>query len=82
MNSMVFSGNKPLLEISQTLRKGEMQGQLDKANQIAALSAAVAVEQIFAAVDIERRPGFRVQGTKSDELGALSCGPPTPIQLP
>jgi hypothetical protein len=47
-------------EISQALRKGEMQGQLDKANQIAALSTAVAVEEIFLGIDIERRPVFRV----------------------
>ena len=62
--------NVLLLEISQALRKGEMQGQLHKANQIAALSAAVAVEEILPGVDIERRPGFRVQWTESDELGA------------
>ena len=52
--------NSLLLEISQALRKGEMQGQLDKANQIAALSTAVAVEEIFPGIDIERRPAFRV----------------------
>ena len=46
-----------------------MAGQLDKANQIAALAAAVAVEDIFARVDIERGPGFLVQRTESDELG-------------
>jgi hypothetical protein len=36
-----------LLEISQALPKGETEGQLDKANQIAALSPAVAVEEIL-----------------------------------
>jgi len=71
-----------LLEISQALRKGETLGQLDKANQIATLSAAVAVEKILPGVDIERRPGFRVQGTESDELGALTCGPAAPVPLP
>ena len=37
-----------------------MAGQLDKANQIAALAAAVAVEEILSGIDIERRPAFRV----------------------
>ena len=47
-----------------------MAGQLDKANQIAALSAAVAVENIFARVDIERGSGLLVQRTESDKLGS------------
>src|SRR6266478_2041329 len=59
-----------------------MTRQLDKANQIATLAATVAIEEIFARVDIERRPGFRVQGTKSDELGAVSGGPGGPVLLP
>lgn len=59
-----------------------MAGQLDKANQIAALTAAVAVEEIFASVDIERRVGIRVQRTESDELGAVAGGPGHPILLP
>ena len=45
-----------------------MAGQLDEANQIAALAAAVAVENIFASVDIERGPGLLVQRTESDKL--------------
>jgi len=71
-----------LLEISQALRKGEALGQLDKANQIAALSAAVAVEEILPGVDIEGRPGFKVQGTESDELGARTCASAAPVPLP
>ena len=71
-----------LFEISETLAEGQMPGQLDKANQIAALAATVAVEEIFAGVDIERRPGFRVQGTESDELGAVTRRPAGPILLP
>ena len=58
-----------------------MTRQLDKANQIATLAATVAVEEIFAGVDIERRPRFRVQGTESDELGAATGGPGDPILL-
>jgi hypothetical protein len=47
-----------------------MAGQLDEANQIAALAATVAIEDILARVHIERGPGLLVQRTESDELGA------------
>ena len=41
---------------------------MDEANQVAALAAAVAVENILARVHVERRPGLVVQRTESDEL--------------
>jgi hypothetical protein len=59
-----------------------MTRQLDKANQISTLAATVAVEEIFAGVDIKRRPRFRVQGTESDELAAVAGGLGDPILLP
>ena len=71
-----------LLEVSNTLAKGQMTGQLDKANEIATLAATVTVEEIFASVDIERRPGFRMQRTESNELGAESDRPGGPTLLP
>jgi len=71
-----------LLEVSEALAKRQMAGQLDKANEIAALAATVIVEEIFASVDIERSAGFRMQGTQSDEFGAVSGGPGGPILLP
>src|SRR5438552_10816200 len=71
-----------LLEVVDTLAKGQMTGQLDKAKEIAALTATVTVKEIFAGVDIERRAGFRMQGTKSDELGSVSDGPGGPMLLP
>ena len=71
-----------LLEVSETLAKGQMTGQLDKANEIAALATAVTVEEIFADVDIERRPGFRMQWTESNEFGAESDRPGGPTLLP
>jgi hypothetical protein len=71
-----------LVEVSEAFAEGQMTGQLDKANEIAALTATVTVKEIFAGVDIERRPGFRMQGTESDELGAVSGGPVGPILLP
>ncbi|HEY6369607.1 MAG TPA: hypothetical protein VIX37_03445 [Candidatus Sulfotelmatobacter sp.] len=58
-----------------------MTGQLDKAKEIAALSATVTVKEIFAGVDIERRAGFWMQGTESDELVAVSGGPGGPMLL-
>jgi hypothetical protein len=42
----------------------------------------VTVKEIFAGVDIERRSGFRVQRTESDELAAVSGVPGDPILLP
>jgi hypothetical protein len=57
-------------------------GQLDKANEIAALAATVTVEEIFVSVDVERRSGFRMQRTESNELGAESDRPGGPTLLP
>jgi len=71
-----------LLAVVDTLAKGQMTGQLDKANQIAALTATVTVKEILAGIDIERRAGFRMKGTESDELGAVRGGPGDPILLP
>src|SRR6266568_655416 len=71
-----------LLEVNEAFAEGQMTGQLDKAKEIAALTATVTVKEIFAGVDIERRAGFRMQGTKSDELGAVSDGPGGPMLLP
>src|SRR5258708_37631306 len=59
-----------------------MAGQLDIAKEIAALAATVTVKEILAGIDIERRAGFRMKGTESDELGAVRGGPGEPIQLP
>src|ERR1700676_1911827 len=54
------------IEAGKALAERQMPGQLDKANQIATLATAVAVENILARVDIERRPGLLVQRTESD----------------
>ena len=71
-----------LLEVGETLAEGKMTGQLDKAKEIAALAATVTVKEIFAGVDIERRAGFRMKGTESDELGAESDRSGDPMLLP
>jgi len=59
-----------------------MAGQLDKAQEIASLSATVTVKEIFAGVDIERKGGFPVQRTEADELVAVTGRPGDPVLLP
>ena len=71
-----------LIQVGEALAEGQMAGQLDKANQIAALAAAVAVEDILAGVDIERRPGLVVQRTEPDELGTATGRLTGPVLLP
>jgi len=53
--------------------------KLHEANQVAALPAAVTVEQILAGVDVEGGAGFLVQGAESDELGASLVGEAAPV---
>ncbi len=79
--SRVSGRSALLLEVSDTLVKGQMTGQLDKANEIAALAATVTVKEILAGIDIERRPGFRMQWTESNEFGAESDRPGGPTLL-
>jgi hypothetical protein len=71
-----------LLEVSETLAERQLARQLDKTQQIAALTATVAVEEIFASVDIERRAGIPVQGTEADELGTMTGRSRDPVLLP
>jgi hypothetical protein len=68
-------------EIGEALAEGQVLGYFDKANQIAALAAAMAIKEILADVDVEGRPSLGVQGTQSYELRALTCWPATPILL-
>src|SRR5215469_18890147 len=52
--------------------------QLDKTNQVAALTTAVTVEQVLAGIDVKGRARFPVQGTQPHELlaGASAAGGP------
>ena len=59
-NSRVGGRSALLLEVSEALAERQMTRQLDKANQIAALTATMTVEEIFAGVDIEGRTDFLV----------------------
>ncbi len=69
------------LEIGEALAKRQMPRELDKANQIATLTATMAVKEILAGVDIEGRPSLGVQGAESHQLGALTRWPADPILL-
>ena len=69
------------LEEGETLSEGEMLGQFDKTNQVAALSTAMAVEEILAGVDVEGRACVAVQGTEPDELLAACGGASGPVAL-
>ena len=52
--------SSPRIEMGEALAERQPARQLDKANQVSALAAAVAVENIFARVDVKRRPGLRL----------------------
>ena len=71
-------------EIKNTLAKGEMAAQLDEANQVTALSAAMTVEQVLMRVDVEGGMGFLMQWTEADKLRASSngmTGPVVPLEV-
>jgi len=59
-SSRVSGRSALLLEVGEALAERQMTRQLDKAKEIAALTATMTVEEIFAGVDIERRVGFLV----------------------
>lgn len=71
-----------LLEVEEALAEGQMPRQLDKAQEIATLTAAVTIKEIFADVDIEGRASFRMQRTEADELGAVADRTGDPVLLP
>ena len=57
-HAVAFLGRDWLPEVGDALLEGQALGELDKADQIAAAAAAMAVEEILAGVDVERRPVF------------------------
>ena len=62
-----------LLEVSKALAEGQMAGQLDKAPGDRRPGRRHDIKEIFAGVAAsEQKPGFRVQRTESDELGAVT----------
>ena len=78
------SGSEFLRQVDDTLAKGEMARQFDKANQVAAAPTAVTIEQVFLSIDVERGMGLLMQRAESDELrpGAdLLAFPLVPVQV-
>jgi len=59
-----------------------MTGQLDKAKEVAALTATVTVKEIFAGVDIRTKGGFPNAGDRVRRTRAVSGGPGGPMLLP
>ena len=59
----------------------KMLRKLHKANQVTAALTAVAVEQILTGIDIERRPGVRVQRAQSHELFSRADAVSVPVAL-
>jgi hypothetical protein len=70
-----------LVQMNNGFVKSEIEVKLDKANKVTAAAAAVAVEDIFACVDVERRMAFRMQWTQTNELLGAN-GPCHPVALP
>ena len=62
------SGRYFLFKECDGLAERQMEVELDKANQIATLAAAVAVEQILGGIDVKRRTSLLVQRTQADKL--------------
>src|SRR5713226_5658100 len=73
-----------LFQTGEAFAEGEVLGKLHKADQVTAALTAVTIEQILAGIDIERRPGIRVQRAESHELlsrGDAATGPVAPLQV-
>ena len=78
------TGRPLLAQMGDALAERQMQEKLDKTDQIAAPSAAVAIEQIFAGIHIEGRAAFLVQGTQPHPLlpgTGATRGPVVPLQV-
>jgi hypothetical protein len=54
--------------MSKSSMKREIEGKFDKANEVAAAAAAVAVENVFGRIDVEGSTSLAVQRTESDEF--------------
>ena len=77
----IFFSSGRWIEISKTFVEGQVMGELKEANQIAALPAAVAVEDILACVDVEREPALLMQRTETHIL-PTARRPANPVLLP
>src|SRR5215468_11370391 len=62
------SGCEFLLEQRHRLVERQIEGELDEADHVAAAATAVAVEQVFTGIDVERRAALLMQRAQTDEL--------------
>jgi hypothetical protein len=70
--------------MSKSSTKREIEEKLDKPNEVAATTAAVAIEDLLGCIDVEGRSAFGMQRTHSDEflVGAnLPCRPVAAPQI-
>src|SRR4051812_4856447 len=71
-----------LLQIGHGMAKRKVLRQFDETDQVAAEATAMAVEQILARVDIERRMVLAMEGTESHELLPVEAARERPVVLP
>src|ERR1700682_4567988 len=73
-----------MLQVGDAFAKGKLLGKLHEADQVATAVTAVAIEQILAGIDIERRLRIRMQRAESPDLVAgadMVSGPVVPLQV-
>src|ERR1051325_8588830 len=73
-----------LFEMAHTLAKGQIQEQLDKADQVTAPATPVAVEQVLMDIHIEGRTGLSMERTQPDQLrqrAGTTRFPIVPLQI-
>ena len=56
--------------------------QLDQPDEVAPAATTMAVEEILAGIDVERRPGFPMEGTQAHKLGRISGAASHPVAAP
>src|SRR6202453_4234333 len=77
----IFFSSVRWIGISNAFVEGQLMRELEEANQIAALPAAVAVEDTLVCVDVERGPALLMQRTETHILPTAGR-PANPVLLP
>ena len=73
-----------LFEMAHTLAKGQLEEELDKADQVTAPATPVAVEQVLVGIDIEGRTSLSMERTQPDQLlprAGTTRFPVVPLQI-
>lgn len=71
-----------LFQVFYTFAEGKAQRKLNPANEVPTASAAVAIEQILAGIDLEGRLGLTVKRAEPDELLLMTSTAGAPLPLP